>query len=458
MSPATDITRAKKKPQENGDSCESYQTGPNDKPKKRKIGAQKGHKRHARPKFKRDEANEINEFPPENTTCPKCQNQMERCPEKDRQHDQIEIPEIVIRKLIYLALAYRCPKCGKIHYGNIPENVIKTGFVGVNLQALITLLNTSCAVSIRKIQMVIQDVAGCKISTGLINKVRMGTSKALKPAFEEACKELQNQEIINSDETSHPDSGKKHWLWAFIGRFLAVYKIGTRSAFLLEEFLGTTFKGIIGCDYHGAYRKFKKGNPAVKLQFCMAHLIRDCQYCFDYNNYKVREYGKKLLDLLTEMFHVYHKYRESNDPKDLEELQEFAPKITSAALDSPMISKSKGIAKRFQDNPEGYFTFMFHPGVEPTNNRAEQGIRGAVVNRKMTMGTRGEAGRAYTEIMLTVMQTCLKTGNSQHKFIKDSLNAYYEGREQPSLVALANEASSRLTSENQSPSSPKQAA
>ncbi|MDR1656095.1 MAG: transposase [Deltaproteobacteria bacterium] len=63
---------------------------------------------------------------------------------------------------------------------------------------------------------------------------------------------------------------------------LAIFAIGIdRSSEVIKEHLGRFFKGIIGCDFHGAYRKYVKFHHSVKIQFCMAHLKRNIQLLVD---------------------------------------------------------------------------------------------------------------------------------------------------------------------------------
>jgi len=42
---------------------------------------------------------------------------------------------------------------------------------------------------------------------------------------------------------------------------------------------------------------------------------------------------------------------------------------------------------------EAYFRFITTPGIDPTNNLAEQAIRFVVIDRHITQGTRSEKGR-----------------------------------------------------------------
>jgi hypothetical protein len=46
---------------------------------------------------------------------------------------------------------------------------------------------------------------------------------------------------------------------------------------------------------------------------------------------------------------------------------------------------------------ESYFRFITTPGIEPTNNLAEQAIQFVVIDRRITQGTRSETGRRWCE-------------------------------------------------------------
>ncbi len=49
------------------------------------------------------------------------------------------------------------------------------------------------------------------------------------------------------------------------------------------------------------------------------------------------------------------------------------------------------------DMPQDYFRFAEATGVEPTKNHSEQQIRHVVIARRITQGTRGQAGQRYNE-------------------------------------------------------------
>src|SRR5512140_2905955 len=81
-----------------------------------------------------------------------------------------------------------------------------------------------------------------------------------------------------------------------------------------------------------------------------------------------------------------------------------------------------------------YFRFLTEPGVEPTNNLAEQAIRFVVLDRLVTQGTRSEAGNRWCERIWTVIATCSQQGRSVFAYLEAAVGAWFDGTEAPSLL------------------------
>ena len=56
------------------------------------------------------------------------------------------------------------------------------------------------------------------------------------------------------------------------------------------------------------------------------------------------------------------------------------------------------------------FTFMDHPGVEPTNNQAEQSLRSLVIFRKICFGTRSRQGSYSHSVLPSLLLTAKRQG------------------------------------------------
>ncbi len=68
--------------------------------------------------------------------------------------------------------------------------------------------------------------------------------------------------------------------------------------------------------------------------------------------------------------------------------------------------QNQRLANHLGREREALFTFLYCPGLEATNWRAEQAIRPMVVTRKVWGGNRTEAGARIQSILLSVLQTC----------------------------------------------------
>ncbi|MCK4660366.1 MAG: hypothetical protein KAV82_12660 [Phycisphaerae bacterium] len=77
---------------------------------------------------------------------------------------------------------------------------------------------------------------------------------------------------------------------------------------------------------------------------------------------------------------------------------------------------------------------MTTPGIEPTNNIAEQAIRFVVIDRYITQGTRSENGCQWCERTWTVLATCARQGRSAFEFLHDAVRAYLTGQPTPTLL------------------------
>ncbi len=87
-----------------------------------------------------------------------------------------------------------------------------------------------------------------------------------------------------------------------------------------------------------------------------------------------------------------------------------------------------------------FFTFVTTPGVEPTNNLAEQAIRFVVIDRHITQGTRSETGRRWSERIWTTIATCAGQGRSVYGYMKECVGNWFEGQPSPSLLPSATSA------------------
>ena len=109
--------------------------------------------------------------------------------------------------------------------------------------------------------------------------------------------------------------------------------------------------------------------------------------------------------------------------------------IVHVATHPPWGKEARNMAERFRRHGEAYFRFITTPGVKPTNNLAEQALRFVVIDRRMTQGTQGEAGRQWCERFWTVRATCAQQDRSVFEFLHSAVTASFTTRPARSLLA-----------------------
>ena len=402
--------------------------------RRRKIGGQPGHAKHQRMPFTPDQIDRAWEYTLDH--CPRCGGTLKpaAAAQPGRVVQQIELVTKPVCIEEHRALTYWCAHCRRHHEAALPPEVRKSGLVGPRLTALIAYLKGACHCSYTTIQTYLRDVLGVELSTGQLVRVVHRVSVALDEPYDQLRAALPEQARLNVDETGHKERGRQHWTWCFRAELYTLFKIDpSRGSKVLVEMLGEEFAGVIGADYFSAYRKYM-GDFNVLVQFCLAHLIRDVKFLTTLSDRVTSNYGRRLLDQLRQLFAVIHR-RHTMTPERFErKLQHARRDILAVATRPPPRSEARNIAQRFREHGDAYFRFMTTPGVEPTNNLAEQAIRFVVIDRKVTQGTRGEAGRRWSERIWTAIATCAQQGRSVFEFLQCAVHAHLTRQSAPSLL------------------------
>ena len=402
--------------------------------KKRKKGGQPGHEQHLRSPFPPEA---VNRFEPHTLDCcPDCGGALvlsRRVPEVLQQVEIINTPTVVTE---HQGLAYWCPHCRKVHYASMPEAVLKAGLFGPRLTALVAFMKGVCHASFSTIRKFLRDVVRVEVSRGYLAKLIGKVSESLALAYAELFERLPGEAVLNIDETGHKENGQKFWTWCFRAQVYTLFRIDkSRGSKVLIEVLGEEFNGVLGCDYFSAYRKYMR-ECDVLVQFCMAHLIRDVKFLLTLPGREVQAYGQRLRDALRNLFGVIHR-REKMSAAGFQKALEAAREqvLKAATTRVPDTKQARNLAKRFRDNGEAYFRFITTPGIDPTNNLAEQAIRFVVIDRHITQGTRSEKGRRWCERIWTVIATCAQQGRAVFQFLLDSIQSHLYGTSPPSLLS-----------------------
>jgi transposase len=418
--PSSDITKPPKPPPPLGHG-------------KRRIGGQPGHPQHEREAFPPEQIDRTRTY--EMDRCPDCGGKLKRLRD-ERIIQQVEIVPQPVTITEHRAGSYRCTRCGKTHDAPMPATVAKAGLVGPNLTSLVAYLKGVCHMSFSTIRKFLRDMMGVAISRGQLAKVIGKVSAALAGPYQALLELLPTQPRLNVDETGHKENGKGLWTWCFRADLYTLFKIDpSRGSDVLVEVLGKEFDGVLGCDYFSAYRKYME-DFSVAVQFCLAHLIREVKFLLTLPDAVTRNYARRLLNALRKLFRTIHR-RDQMTPEQFQRALERARiRVLKVGRRAPPRTEAQNLATRFRKHGDAYFRFITTPGLEPTNNLAEQAMRFVVIDRRITQGTRSERGRQWCERIWTVVATLTQQGRPILDYLRQAVHAHLTDQPIPALLPV----------------------
>jgi transposase len=420
--PSSDIVKPPKPPPPKGQD-------------KRRIGGQPGHPKHERAAFP-PEAINGGSFDHRLELCPTCGHDLQPALTiAPRVVQQVDIRDVPLSIQEHRSHSGWCPHCRKMSEAPLPPGIARGGLVGPSLTTLIAYLKGACHASFSTIRKFLRDVVQVTISRGQLAKILGKVSQALERPYQELLEDLPSQTRLNVDETGHKQNGDRLWTWCFRASLYTLFKIDpTRSGDVLITVLGTEFDGVLGCDYFSSYRRYQR-EFGVVLQFCLAHLIRDVKFLTTLPDARDRAYGERLREALRQLFGVIHRREQLSAAVFQSQLEAARAEVMRCGTrEVPETKPSRNLAKRLEKHGESYFRFLTTPGVEPTNNLAEQAIRFVVLDRLVTQGTRSEVGNRWCERIWTVIATCGQQGRSVFEYLYTAVAASFHQTAAPSLL------------------------
>lgn len=410
-------------------------------------GGQKGHPKGRPHLYEPEQCCEVQNHKPQVCSC--CGAGLSGADPTPERHQFLEIPPIQLIVIEHRLHELECEQCGHKTRAPLPE-AWRGRHYGERLSSVVSWLSGCYRQSHRMVQQLLEELFGVHLSTGQINRLRQEMSQALEPPVAEVQAYLQQQNVLGSDETSysqHNGDGdnpqqRQGWLWVLVSGSVAFFALGlSRSQAAAQHLIGEGFKGIVISDRYGAYNWL---DPAQR-QVCWAHLKRDFTAMAERAGASA-EVGRALLRRQRRLFRWWHRVRDGTLSQTLfmeavkrlrqgfkQELEQVAALTLKQGEKTPW-AKTVRTCRQLLKLEVALWTFVFTPGVEPTNNACEQALRPAVIWRRTSLGTQSHAGSAFVARMLTVKTTLERQQRGVLDFLVEALRAARQGLPSPSLL------------------------
>lgn len=268
-----------------------------------------------------------------------------------------------------------------------------------------------------------------KISAGGLTQAWKNLALILEPIYNDIGQKVAQSAVLGADETGWRLNGITHWLWCFTTKALSYYIITrTRASPVVENFLGTMFKGILICDFWGAYNKI----TALAKQRCFYHLFTEFVKVDKHNvSSDWKSFRKKLTRLLKDAIRLSEK-KDQLKSKDYDRLKKRLYERLDQSLKADHKDKdSKRLIKRLKRHRDELFTFLEYEEVSPYNNHVEQQLRKPVLTRKISQQNRSEQGAKTQAILLTLFRSAELQGENPVEIVASITKAAINNKIDP---------------------------
>lgn len=397
----------------------------------RKRGGQPGHRGAFRALVPPEQVDEIQNLHP--THCTNCEHPLRGEDAEPEVRQVAEIPPIKPTITEYHLHTLACRKCGHTTKASLPDGV-PAGCFGPRLMALVAMATCMLRLSKRQVVQLLAEWFGLTVSAASICAMERTASSAVAPAFDEAREYVKRQPIAHADETGWREKNTRAWLWIVVTSMVTVFLVArARSQAVAKALLGEQFPGMCVADRYSSYYWV----DVERRQACWAHLLRDFQK-MALGPPAAASIGESLLKLGRALFHHWHRFKRGKTRRATFERHALHIR-TSVSFwlrrgtwcgHSPTAGTCKSLLK----HEPALWHFVKTPGVEPTNNIAERGLRPAVIWRKICFGTDSEGGSRFVERMLTVRATLAQQGRNFLEYLTLALRSFLQGKTPPSLL------------------------
>jgi transposase len=402
-------------------------------PTGRKSGGQPGHEGHGRKLKPESEVDQIIDVRPE--SCEQCGALLLGDDNNPERHQVTELPWITPLVTEYRRHCLCCIVCGASTQAPWPATM-PSGSFGPRVQATVGYLTGRLGASQREVQDLLATVCHTDVSVGSVGALEQAVSAALATPVAEAAKYVQRQPVRNVDETSWPEKCQRRWLWISVTPLVTIFRLlKTRSAAGAKELLGEVVWGIIGTDRYAGYHWI---DPRQR-QLCWAHLKREF-IAWSERAGETARIGVALLVVEKQLFTLWYRVRDGTLAwADFQVAMQPLMARVSMLLQDGVASaevKVQGTCRNLLKREAALWTFVWEPGVEPTNNCAERPLRRAVLWRRRSFGTQSEAGSQFVERILTTVTTLRQQHRDILDFLTTACTAAIRKDPAPSLLPL----------------------
>ena len=336
--------------------------------------------------------------------CPDCDYRL-RGESLDYSREVIELPPPQPVEVTEHQVVKRwCPHCEKWRSPqlDLSGQVFGQGRIGVRVAALVAYLRTTLRLPVRQVQSYLATLHELHLSVGEIVELAHDVRQQLQGQADRLLVQVRQQPVVHQDETGWRENGRPGYVWTTVSagpEAVRYYEYAaSRSHVVAQRLLSADFRGVLVSDFYAAYNLI----PGYH-QRCWVHLLRDLHALKE--EHPARDDVVHWAQQVRQLYDDGQAWLAAHPaPSDAERAQQYqALHHRNVQLGQQHAQDQAhpcgALAKRLLRHQDELFLFVRLPAVPADNNLAERSLRPLVIARKISGGTRSDAG---TQTRLTL--------------------------------------------------------
>ena len=300
--------------------------------------------------------------------------------------------------------------------------------LGDRVKAAAHLLHYGVGVPVRRIPAVLRALTGVEVSQGAISQDALRRSAdTVGDAYRTLRTSVRASPVVHTDDTGWRVGGEPAFLMAFETEEATVYQVRARHRNEeVREVVPADYTGVMVTDRGRSYDA--QALSEVRQQKCLAHVLRSISEVVKTKTGRGRSFGKRLSGLLREAMELREAYHRGEAVDFGVQAERLKRQVSYHLRDRPMADADNYRLQNelgWHDDRGSLVRFLDDPSIEPTNNRAERALRGAVIARKVSHCSKNEKGADAFSAFTSVIRTLERNGDDQS--VVDRLCALFSG-------------------------------
>lgn len=312
-------------------------------------------------------------------------------------------PKVIVKE--YHQQEGRCLDCYNLTLAN-HKDIPEKGIYDKTIQSLVNYLKFKARLPHNLVVDVMNNIFNVPMTEPTSLEITRRASNKLEPLYLELEENIKQEDVVNSDETSHSVMGINHWVWVFCNTMISLFKFNKeRGGDIVEKTLGENFNGSLVSDGWKTYLVYSKKH-GVKLQRCLVHLRREVKH-------ECKEKHSDLYKWCCDICSMVKKGRLYKQKKRrLDTYEKCKAELSMLVTHMEVHTNLRKLATKIRNGEDYWFTTLLYPELPMDNNEAERSLRPFVLIRKMIGCLRSEVGMKNYEIMMSLISTWQKQGKN----------------------------------------------